>query len=158
MSVWPQELEHWGPSLNFQTAPQPPPLWQCSFWTRAPPCQELIWNFRAADTDFLSTRRGLPQVWRTPPQLGTPLLKTRPQLRPFCSFLRTIHGRLLRWPTNLPPKTKQKPEKKKPPQKNESTLRGLPTTRLRLSTDGFVRRESHCKKTALSIEHCQKRE
>lgn len=112
MSVWPQGLEHWGPSLNFQTAPQPPPLWQCSFWTRAPPCQELIWNFRAADTDFLSTRRGLPQVWRTLPQLGTPLVITRPQLRPFCSFLRTIHGRLLRRPTTLPPKTKQKPGKK----------------------------------------------
>lgn len=53
----------WGPSLNFQTAPRTPPLWQCSFWTRGPPCQGSIWNSRAADTGFLSTRRGLPQVW-----------------------------------------------------------------------------------------------
>lgn len=46
------------------------------------------------------------------PHLGTPSLITRLQLRPFCSFLRTIHGRLLRWPTTLPPNTKQKPQKK----------------------------------------------
>lgn len=101
MSVWPQVLGHWGPSLNSQTAPQTPPLWQCSFLMRGPPCRELIWNFRAADTDFLSTRRGLPQVWRMLPHLDMLVLITRPQLRLLWSFLRAIHGRLLRWPTTL---------------------------------------------------------
>lgn len=150
MSVWLQVLGHWGPSLNSQTAPPTPPLWQCSFLMRGPPCQELIWNFRAADTDFLSTRRGLPQVWRMLPHLDMLVLITRPQLGLLCSFLRAIHGRLLRWPTTLPLNKQQT----KSWTRKESTLRGLPTTRVHLSTDRFVGRESHRKKTALSIEHC----
>lgn len=158
MSVWPQELEHWGPSLNFQTAPQPPPLWQCSFWTRAPPCQELIWNFRAADTDFLSTRRGLPQVWRTPPSAGYAVVNNPPATQTLLFFPQDDTWQTAEVTHHSAPQNKTKTWKKKPPQKNESTLRGLPTTRLRLSTHRFVRRESHCKKTALSIEHCQKRE
>lgn len=76
-------------------------------------------------------------------------LTTQPQLRLLCSLLRTIHGRLLRWPTALPLRNKRTTKFR-----NKRVNYARPSDHSGPSEHRFVRQESHCKKTALSIEHC----